>query len=187
MTLCPSSPKTCDLSPSLCHSCNPFHVSAGSRGMMCRPTELFLLSIAERNKDLSCTSKMSASQTGSWDRENALCRQCAKCCTATFCVTVREQNDRVQNWSWGYVRRMLGVTGRFWMWLNSALPSLVWETAEVLHMKSHPSSHTVSMHRYLCASVCVAWDKHLAWRMSSQSVQIWWTFKQQNTESYNGG
>lgn len=158
--------------------------------MIHRATELFLLSFADRNKDLSGTPKNTASQTSSWDRENALYRQCAKCCTTT-CDSQREKWPKVTGCKievWGYIRRLelCGVTRTCWMWLSSALPSLAWEIAELLHVKFRPSSRIVSMHRYICASVCVAWGKHLAWRMSSQSIQIWWRFKQQKTESYNG-
>lgn len=167
-----------------------FDVSAGSWGMMPRPTELFLLSAADRNKDLSCTPKIAVSQTSSWGRENALYRQCAKCCTTT-CDSPRAKWPKVTGCEievWGYVRRLelFGVTRICWEWLSSALPSLVWETAELLHMKSHPSSQIIAMHRYIYASVWVAWGKHLTWRMPSQSIQIWWRFKQKKTESYNG-
>lgn len=76
-----------------------------------------LLSVADRNKDLSCTPKITASQTSSWDRDNALYRQCAKCCTTT-CDSHRAKWPEVTGCKievWGCVRwlELFGVTRMF--------------------------------------------------------------------------
>lgn len=117
---------------------------------------IFLL-LADRNKDLGCTPKITASQTSSWDGENALYSECAKCCTTT-CDSHRAKWPEVTGCKievWGCVRwlEVFGVTRMFCTWLSSALLSLAWETAELLHMNSHPSSQTVSMHKCVCASL----------------------------------
>lgn len=155
---------------------------------MCRSTELLLLSVADGNKDLSCTLKITARQTCSWDRDNVLYRQCAKCCTTTFCVTVREQNDWVPNWSLGVCQE----TGAVWgdkeildvVELSPSISSLRngWSAS---HEISPFFPHCIYAQIYMCQ--CMRSLRQTPdMENAIQSIQIWWTFKQQNTESYNG-